>query len=41
MNNENPGDFIMKICEFGEVYIVGGAVRNYLYNCFHGTLTNR
>jgi len=35
--NHNNSDFIAKICEIGEVYVVGGAVRNYLYNCFHNT----
>lgn len=31
-------DYIQHICDAGgEVYIVGGAVRNYLYNHFHGT----
>ncbi len=33
-----PIDYIKTICNYGgEVYVVGGAVRNYLYNYFHKT----
>jgi tRNA nucleotidyltransferase (CCA-adding enzyme) len=30
-------DFVQEICKYGEVYIIGGAVRNYLYNNIHST----
>jgi tRNA nucleotidyltransferase/poly(A) polymerase len=30
-------DYISEICKYGEVYVVGGAIRNYLYNFFHNS----
>lgn len=34
----NKLDYIKALCDAGgEVYIVGGAIRNYIYNCLHNT----
>lgn len=30
-------DFIFDLAKVGEVYVVGGAVRDYIYNYYHGT----
>ena len=38
MNTEHNQDYIKDIRNSGgEIYVVGGAVRNYLYNYFHST----
>jgi len=34
----DDNDYIEKLCEIGgKIYVVGGAIRNYLYNCFNKT----
>jgi len=35
-SDSNSTDYIKGICQSGgEVYVVGGAIRNYVYNCLH------
>lgn len=37
-NDQKQSDYISKLCDIGgKVYIVGGANRNYLFNCIHKT----